>query len=177
MKQFSFTFFPELTTDRLILRQLRTADIPAIYSLRSNKEINRLITRNIPQNKNEVLDFIVTCHQEFMNKNRVFWAMELKETKQLIGTIVYHKIFSKDSYAEIGYELDPKFHRNGYMNEAMQATLNFGIERMKLNVIEAFTHQNNRASIALLEKHQFVLQVKRRCKHVKNNRIFRLENK
>ena len=177
MKQFSFTLFPEITTDRLILRQLRTADVAAIYTLRSNEEINRLITRNIPKNNDEASDFIAVCHQEFTNKNRVFWAMELKETKQVIGTIVYHNISLEDSYAEIGYELDPTFHKNGFMSEAMQAVLDFGIERMELKTIEAFTHQNNLASITLLEKNQFVFQAKRRCQHVKNNRIFRRENK
>jgi len=177
VKQFSFTLFPKLTTDRLILRQLREEDVAAIYRLRSNEKINRLITRNIPKNNDEVSDFIAVCHQEFTNKNRVFWAMELKETKQVIGTIVYHKISLEDSYAEIGYELDPAFHKNGFMSEAMQVTLDFGMERMKLKVIEAFTHQNNLTSIALLEKHQFVLQTKRRCQHVENNRIFRRENK
>lgn len=161
----------------MTLRQLRTADVAAIYSLRTNEEINRLITRNTPKDKDEASDFISVCHQEFTNKNRVFWAIELKETKQLIGTIVYHRISLKDSYAEIGYELDPKFHKNGFMNEAMQATLDFGVEHMRLKVIEAFTHQNNLASIALLKKHQFVLQTKRRCQYVENNRIFRRENK
>ena len=80
----------------MTLRQLRTADVAAIYSLRTNEEINRLITRNTPKDKDEASDFISVCHQEFTNKNRVFWAIELKETKQLIGTIVYHRISLKD---------------------------------------------------------------------------------
>jgi len=177
VKPFSFTIFPVLTTDRLALRQLRTADVAAVYKLRTNEEINRLITRNVPKNKDEASDFIAVCYQEFIRGNRLFWAIELQDTKEVIGTIVYHNISLKDAYAEIGYELDPAFHKMGLMNESMQAVLDFGIERMQLNVIEAFTHQNNSASIALLEKNQFIVQPKRRDEHVENNRIFRRENK
>ena len=61
------------------------------------------------------------------------------------------------------------------MNEAMQKVISFGIKTMNLKVIEAFTHQNNIASIALLEKHNFVFQPERRDNGFENNRIFRLE--
>ena len=101
--------------------------------------------------------------------------MQLKETNELIGTIVYHRISLKDNYAEIGYEMNPKFHKKGFMNEAMRKAVSFGIKTMKLEIIEAFTHQNNIASIALLEKHNFVFQPERRDKGFENNRIFRLE--
>ena len=169
------TTFPELQTERLILRQLNTDDVKTIFELRSSEEINKLITRKIPKNIEEAAEFISICHQEFDKKNRIFWAMQLKETNELIGTIVYHNISLEKDYAEVGYELNPKFHKKGFMNEAMQKVISYGIKTMNLKVIEAFTHQNNMASIALLEKHNFVLQPKRRCEVVENNRIFRLE--
>lgn len=170
-----FSLFPELLTERLKLRQLNTEDVDAIYKLRSSEEVNKLITRKTPKNLEEAAEFISICHQEFENKNRIFWAMQLKETNEIIGTIVYHNILLDKNYAEIGYELNPKFIKKGFMYEAMQKVISFGIKTMNLKVIEAFTHQNNMASIALLEKHNFIFQPKRRCKVVENNRIFRLE--
>ncbi|MBL4568818.1 MAG: GNAT family N-acetyltransferase [Flavobacteriaceae bacterium] len=175
MKAFSFKAFPELTTERLILRQLKESDVAAIYGLRSNAEINRLITRKTPKNTKEAQDFITVCHQEFAKGNRIFWAMELKETKTVIGTIVFHRISLKDCYAEIGYELHPSFHKKGLMSEAMKCAVQFGIQQMKFNIMEAFTHQNNSPSIALLQKHQFVLQPERRDEGFENNRIFQLK--
>jgi len=167
--------FPELQTERLVLRQLKTNDVNAIFDLRSSEEVNKLITRKTPKNIEEAADFISVCHQEFEKQNRIFWAMVLKETNEVIGTIVYHKISLDTNYAEIGYELDPKFHKKVFMSEAMNAVLEFGISKMNLKVIEAFTHKNNIASIALLEKHLFVFQPKRRDEGVENNRIFRLD--
>jgi ribosomal-protein-alanine N-acetyltransferase len=174
MKPFSFTDFPEINTERLLLRQLNADDADAIFKLRSNTEINKLITRKTPKNTEEATEFIAVCQQEFKKQNRVFWAMQLKETKQVIGAIVFHKISLENEYAEIGYELHPAFHQKGFMNEAMQAVLEFGKTRMQLKTTEAFTHQNNKASIALLEKHHFVFQPKRRDEGFENNRIWKL---
>ncbi|MDG1039647.1 MAG: GNAT family N-acetyltransferase [Polaribacter sp.] len=168
--------FPELQTERLFLRQLNTDDVNPIFELRSSKEVNKLITREIPKDLEEATEFINICYQEFEKQNSVFWVMQLKETNELIGTIVYHNISLDKDYAEIGYELNAKFYKKGFMNEAIQKVISFGIKTMSLKVIEAFTHQNNIASIALLEKHNFVYQPDRRDKGFENNRIFKLIN-
>ncbi|MBL4642048.1 MAG: GNAT family N-acetyltransferase, partial [Flavobacteriaceae bacterium] len=107
MQEFSFTDFPELTTKRLVLRQLTFDDKKAIFRLRSNKEINELIERETPKNLNQAEGFIQVCLDEFENKNRVFWAMVLEDSNQLIGTIVFHKVDLENNYAEIGYEMNP----------------------------------------------------------------------
>lgn len=167
--------FPSLTTERLTLRQLRFDDTNAIFRLRSSKEINKLISRETPKTLNDAKAFIQVCHQEFEKEHRIFWAMQLENPKQLIGTIVFHKIDLENKYAEVGSELNPDFQGNRFMSEAMKTVIEFGKTILKLKTIEAFTHQNNSASIALLEKHQFGLQPERREKGFENNRIFRLE--
>lgn len=176
MKQFSFTNFPEINSKRLLLRQLNSDDVFAIFKLRTNKEINKLISRKLPNKLEDAAEFIATCHQEFKKQNRIFWAIELKETKEVIGTIVFHNISLENEYAEIGYELNPKFQQKGFMNEAIKEVISFGFNKMKLKTIEAFTHKNNIASITLLEKHLFVFQPERKCKSVIDNRIFKLVN-
>ena len=62
------------------------------------------------------------------------------------------------------------------MSEALQTVLEFGIKKLHLKTIEAFTHKNNIASKALLEKHHFKFQPNRRCKVYSFNRIWRLDN-
>jgi len=168
-----FTSFPKLKTERLTLRELSFNDIKAVFDLRSSKEINKLITRKTPAYLEEAKEFISVCHSEFKNQNRVFWAMEFN--KEVIGTIVFHNISLKDNYAEIGYELNPKFQQKGFMSEAINAVLEFGKTKMKFKTIEAFTHKNNIPSITLLEKYNFVLIPERKCKTVDDNRIYKLE--
>ncbi|MGB0879856.1 MAG: GNAT family N-acetyltransferase [Polaribacter sp.] len=173
MKEFSFLTFPILKTERLTLRALTFDDVESIFELRSSKEVNKLITRKTPKNLEDAKEFISVCHQEFTNKNRIFWAIEFN--KKIIGTIVLYRISSETEYAEIGYELFPTYHQKGFMSEAMTAVLKFEAEHLKLKTIEAFTHKNNMASRSLLEKHHFVFQPTRREKGFENNRIFKLE--
>ena len=171
---FDFTLFPNLKTERLILRELNFKDIQAVFDLRSNKEINKLISRKTPTNLENAKEFIEVCLSEFKKGNRVFWAMEFD--KKVIGTIVYHNILIEKNYAEIGYELNPDFQQKGLMSEAMKVVIEFGKTKMNFKTIEAFTHKNNIPSITLLEKHNFVLIPNRKCKSVIDNRIFKLEN-
>jgi ribosomal-protein-alanine N-acetyltransferase len=166
--------FPELSTERLTLRQLSSKDKREIFKLRSNKEVNKLITRETPKNLNDADAFIQTCLDEFENGNRIFWAMALENTNQIIGTIVFHNINLENSYAEIGYELNPDFQNEGFMSEAMKTVLDFGKTTLELKTVEAFTHQNNNASITLLENHQFVLEEEDEDDLFGDNRVFSL---
>lgn len=174
MQEFSFIDFPELTTERLTLRQLSFDDKKAIFRLRSNRDVNQFIERDTPKNLNQAEGFIQTCLDEFENKNRVFWAIISDDYNQLIGTIVFHNINLEDNYAEIGYEMNPDYQDEGYMTEAMESVLEFGKNSMELKTIEAFTHHNNSASIALLEKYNFELQSERKDENVEDNRIYSL---
>lgn len=166
------TIFPELSTERLTLRQLSFKDKRTIFKLRSNKEVNKLIVRDTPKNLSDADSFIQTCLDEFEKGNRIFWAIQNQESNQIIGTIVYHNINAENNYAEIGYELNPDFQNEGFMHEAMATVLEYGKSILKLNTIEAFTHQNNTASITLLQKHQFILDDE---DLFDDNTIFRLD--
>ena len=169
------TNFPEISTERLILRQLSLNDRRDIFKLRSNKEVNRLITRESPKNLNGADAFIQSCLDGFENQNRVFWAIQFKEDNQIIGSIVFDKINSENSYTEIGYELNPDYHQEGIMTEAMKPVLEFGKSTMNLKTIEAYTHQNNTASIALLEKYAFILDADKKDESSEDTNIFRLD--
>ncbi|WBX74351.1 GNAT family N-acetyltransferase [Tenacibaculum pacificus] len=169
------TIFPELSTERLTLRQLSLKDKRAIFKLRSNKSINKLITRETPKNLNDAEAFIQTCLDGFETENCVFWAIQLAKTNTIVGTIDLHAIDLENSYAEISYELNPDYQKEGFMDESMKTVLEFNTDTLQLKTIEAFTHQNNSDSTALLEKHQFILQSDRKDDLFEDNHIFRLD--
>jgi ribosomal-protein-alanine N-acetyltransferase len=146
-----------------------------VYLLRTNKKINKLISRKIPQSITETTKFIAELNNRFEDRKNIFWVIVSKEYNQVIGSIGYQNFNNDFSYAEIGYELHPDLHKKGFMNESCEAVLNFGLHTMNLKIIEAFTHKDNEASKALLKKHQFVFQIKRREKGFENNRIFTLK--
>jgi [ribosomal protein S5]-alanine N-acetyltransferase len=173
MNSFSFETFPTLKTERLILRELTFSDVGVVFDLRSSKEINKFVGTKLVENNDEAKDFIIKCNDLYKVKNRVLWGIEYQ--KKIIGTIVLHNISLNEKYGEIGYKLKPEFQKKGIMSEALKKILNFGIEKMNLKIIEAYTHKNNISSIALLEKHNFIFQKERKCKVYDFNRIFKLK--
>ena len=167
-----FLNFPILKTSRLLLRNATLADTNAIFELRSSEEINKFIATKRIKNKLEASNFILLCNFLFIQKKRIFWLLEFKT--QVIGSIVLHNISLKNKYAEIGYKLKPEFQHKGFMSEALQEIIDFSFKKMLLIEIEAFTHKNNLASIALLQKHLFVLQKNKIDYKVINNQIWQL---
>ena len=167
--------FPNLDSERLVLRAITSTDKIAIFKLRTNKAINVFIQRDTPKNLNEADGFIQTCLEEFEKKRRIFWGIRLKESYELIGSIVFHQINSNQRYAEIGYEIHPDYQQDGYMSEALNTVLDYGKHILKLKTIEAFTHQNNVASIALLKRYGFSLSETKEDPIIAENRVFVLD--
>jgi ribosomal-protein-alanine N-acetyltransferase len=170
---FNFIPFPVLETERLTLRALELNDAKAIFGLRTNKEVNTFITRTLLNNLSETRAFIDRISNSIANNTGVFWVLESKDTAELIGTVGLRNFEIEEDYAEIGYDMHPDFQENGYMSEAFKAILNFAAKQMDLKFIEAFTHKENNASVALLEKFNFELQPDRKDANVEENHIYR----
>jgi ribosomal-protein-alanine N-acetyltransferase len=171
---FNFTPFPVLETERFTLRALDLNDAKAIFGLRTNKEVNTYIKRTMLNNLSEARAFIDSISNSVANNTSVFWVLESKDTAELLGTVGLRNFDIEEDYAEIGYDMHPDFQENGYMSEAFKAILNFSAKQMGLKFIEAFTHKDNNASVALLEKYNFELQPDRKDVDFEDNRVYRL---
>ena len=171
---FNFTPFPVLETERLTLRALELNDAKALFGLRTNKEVNTFITRTRLNNLSETRALIDSISNSIANNTRIFWVLESKDTAELLGPIGLNNFETEEDYAEIGYDMHPDFQENGYMSEAFKVILNFAAKQMDLKFIEAFTHKDNNASVALLEKYNFELQPDRKDVGFEDNRVYRL---
>lgn len=172
---YNFTPFPILETERLTLRALNLDDAKAIFGLRTNKDVNEFIDRKTPRNLSEARAFIDLISKLALTNKGIFWVLESKSNHQLMGTIGLRNFEDEENYAEIGYEIDPAYQQKGFMSEAFKEILNFGFTELELGTIEAFTHKNNSASIALLKQQKFILDPERRDEGFENNRSYRLK--
>jgi len=175
--KYSFTPFPELKTERLLLRQLTEADSHDIFFLRTDGGVNRYIERPRPENINDARDFILKTNNGIKQNEMIDWAITLKDAHNLIGTICLWN-FSKDkTRAEVGFELKPEYQGRGIMNEALEIILEFGFKTIALASIDAFTHKDNISSIKLLKKNNFEQNTKLIDKENSNNIIFTITSK
>ena len=165
-----------ITSQRLILRSLLKTYVDSIFVLRSSPIVNKYIARDLEIDKNDAMAFIEKI-LGVENKGNEYWAIQLKGNKTCIGTICLWNFSEDRKMAEVGYDLLPEFHKKGIMHEALQSILSYGFHNLKLDVIEAYTHKGNTASINLLNKNDFVFQPGMKDEGFPNNIFFKLIKK
>ena len=155
MENLNFTPFPDLETQRLHLRQLKKEDANEIFILRSDESVNKFLDRQKAKTIEDALQHIDKINTGINNNENIQWAITLKDTPVLIGTISLWNIVKENDCAEIGYELLPQFQRKGIMQEALSKVLVYVFENLKFKTIEAWLNTDNLRSIKLLEKNNF----------------------
>ena len=155
----NFKPFPILKTERLVLRQLTQYDKSAIFKLRSDARVNKYLDRSQPHHLDEVIAFINKINKGIERNESVYWAISLQNSDELIGTICLWNFSNDQLTAELGYELNPNFQRQGFMNEAIKHVIQYAFEIIGIKVIDAYTHKDNESSIKTLVKNGFTWQV------------------
>jgi ribosomal-protein-alanine N-acetyltransferase len=153
----NFSRFPELTTKRLVLREINVADAALIHELRSDEVTNALIDREHSSGVEDALLFIDRIKNNVRRNESVYWIICFENTSDLIGTVGYWNFDQPNETAEIGYELLAGFRNLGIMSEVLPRIIKFGFEQMKLKSITACTTEQNTRSVRLLEKFGFRL--------------------
>ena len=177
--EMKFNPFPEITTDRLVLRKIEESDFEIILFLRTDVTVTKYIVRpenRKTKNKADAIKFIKEINENDSNNHSFSWGINLKNNPKIVGTICLWN-FSKDKKtAEVGYDLHPEFHKKGIMNEALKSVLNFGFNKLDLSKVEAFTHKENESSIKLLRNNNFQVNKTRIDEENRNNIIFEIEH-
>ena len=157
MLNLQFEPFPELHTQRLILRELTLSDAPELFYLRSNKQVMKYIDRE-PQKTVEETETFINFLQETQKKtDALLWVIALKENPAvMIGNIGYWRMQKEHYRAEIGYMLHHDYWQKGIMKEVIKPVLQYGFKTMNLHSIEANINPANIASQVLLESIGFL---------------------
>ena len=150
----TFKAFPELRTNRLILRQLTVADAEWYLEHSSRKEIVQGQGLPAPKGMMEARKELQLSFMDlFKNREGFGWGIEKKGEGSLIGSCGYYKWLKPEGrQAEIGFDLDSLYWGQGIMAEALTAIIDFGFQKMKLNRIELLVMPRNERSIKLASK-------------------------
>jgi RimJ/RimL family protein N-acetyltransferase len=142
-----------LITSRLVLRKFKPADADRVRQLAGDKAIART-TLSIPHPyKKGVADtWIKSLKKQTADKRNVVWAVTLKATKELIGSISLKDVNVRHQRAEIGYWIGRPYWNQGYATEAAQAVLHCGFTQLKLKRIFGHHFANNPASGRIMQK-------------------------
>lgn len=157
MLEVNFSPFPELTTTRLLLRKLASADAEQLLTLRSEEKVMKYIGKKPMENIDEANAFITLINDNVSNNSGINWAITLKEEPgKLLGVIGLWRIMKEHYRAEIGYMLLPEHWRKGITKEAILKVIDYGFKELKLHSIQGNISAINIASAKTLESTGFV---------------------
>ena len=144
--------FPQLFTQKLILRKIQIEDVPALVKYANNKKISEnVLNLPYPYQEPDAVFRISYVVQGFKKKARYVFAIILKERQELIGEISLH-MDNIYHVAQLGYWVGEPFWNQGIASEAVAAMLQFGFETLNLDFIYATCNEQNKASAKVLEK-------------------------
>lgn len=147
-----FNDLPTIETPRLRLRKLTLKDAENMFSYCSNEEVAKYVTWDRHETIDNTIDFIMFVLEQYQSKKIAPWAIEVKETNEMVGTIDFVSWSTHHHHAEIGYALSQQYWGKGMIPEAATALLTFGFENMNLERIEARCFVENTASAKVMEK-------------------------
>lgn len=175
----NFTPFPTLSTDRLILRQLKSSDDVDVFLHRLDPVTNTYLDNFRHTSIEQTQAFIERVQNEIAENRTILWVITEKGNDKFLGTVCFWNIVKEEDKAETGYTLDSNFHGKGYMHEALEKIIDYGFNTMKLKTIEAYTRHDNEPSIRLLRRNNFHQDSSRKAEKEKgeNRVVFILESK
>ena len=156
--EFDFRDFPELVSERLLLRSLQPTDANEIFALRSDDNVNKYIERKKATSIEDAYRFIEMIAKNVSNNETLLWAIELKQTHAFAGTVLLWNINKEKDEIELGYELLPAYHGKGIMQEAIEVVLRFAFDSLKFSSVVAIAHKENIPSLKVLQRNNFELK-------------------
>ncbi|WP_136482103.1 GNAT family N-acetyltransferase [Cognatitamlana onchidii] len=148
----------EIETERLILRDMREADLEGMFELDSDPRVHKYLGNRPFTNKASSLAVIRGVINQYHERGIGRWVAIEKESGDFIGWSglrlnIEFNMNGFTKYYDLGYRLIPRYWGKGYATESGKAALAYAFKTMKLKRLYATTHIDNQAS------HQALLKI------------------
>ncbi|SNR38621.1 GNAT family N-acetyltransferase [Flavobacterium sp. ov086] len=156
-----FKNFPQLQTDRLILRNIENTDVNLIHKLHSDEVVNAFVGRDNSSTLQKAQDYILKMQNLIEQNKCIYWIISFKESNDLIGSICLWNFDLENEIVEIGYEMLSEFQGKGIMSEAIKKVIEYAFGEIQAKTITAFPSSDNINSVAMLKKMNFEFEDKK----------------
>ncbi|NUU64413.1 GNAT family N-acetyltransferase [Paenibacillus agri] len=140
-------------TARLLFRDWEEADLEPFSRLNADEEVMTFFPKTL--SFKETTAFYQSIISEFTECGFGLYAVEVKEQKEFIGFIGFHKAtFEADvtPCVEIGWRLKKEAWGKGYATEGAAACLQYGFNTLGFSDIYSFTADVNTPSKNVMQK-------------------------
>jgi [ribosomal protein S5]-alanine N-acetyltransferase len=168
------TEFPNITTDRLLLRQIVDSDIDNIFKGLSHPDIIKYYGVNFQtlEATKEQMTFYADLES---NETGIWWAVCSLDGKTFYGAGGLNSLSKEHKKAEIGFWLLTGFWGQGIMKEAMPLICNYGFDKLGLHRIEGFVETNNGNCKTAMAKLDFRHEGTMKDCEIKNGKFISLD--
>lgn len=141
-----------LETERLILREWHERDADEYLELYQNPDVENAgakICENIKESL-ESIRSLISCQES--------WAVALKESGKVVGSIFLSDINRHDRYKELEYVISGHYQNKGYATEAVKQVLKYAFTELDLLVVAVCHYPLNIQSKRVIEKCGFTYE-------------------
>src|SRR5690554_434560 len=115
----NFYPFSVIETRNLLLRRIQHKDIDDIFQIRKDDRMNEYTDTKPDKSIEETKDYIKKMNKGVDAGKWFIWAIEYKQTKNVIGIISIWNINIGQKIGELGYGISPHYQGKGLMREAL----------------------------------------------------------
>lgn len=142
--------YPEIKTERLVLRPLDISDLESMHEYASDQE-NTMYMCHLPRTIEETAEFLSSVTKEWRKDMPRFYEFAIELDGILIGSISVYLSDNHDS-GDLGWIINKKYWHNGYATEAAMALKDFVLNILQVKRLTANCDYRNTASSRVMEK-------------------------
>ena len=152
-----------IETERLLLRELTQADLPAVCDTLQNDEVRRVYEHDFTGE--EAAAWIDRQRARYERYGFGLWAVILKENRELIGQCgITMQEWEGRRVPEIGYLFAKHYWHRGYATEAAAACREYAFRELGLPEVYSIIRENNLPSQKVARRNGMTV-VGRQIKH------------
>lgn len=146
----------QILTERLLLRNLTEADAQDVFEYSKNPNVGP----NAGWKPHESIEETKEIMQAIFLEQESVFGIILSESGKVIGSVGLLPDPKRefDKAMMIGYALGEKYWNKGYMTEAVKAVINYGFEKLGLELISCNCYPFNEGSKRVIKKCGFRLE-------------------
>jgi ribosomal-protein-alanine N-acetyltransferase len=168
------TEFPELKTDRLLLRQFNENDLENVFKGLSHPDIIQYygVSYQTLEDTKEQMKFFADLE---LTGTGIWWAVCSPDNQTFYGAGGLNNLSKAHKKAEIGFWLLTDFWGKGIMTEAMPLICDYGFEHLGLHRIEGFVETDNANCKSAMAKLKFQHEGTMQDCEIKDGRFISLD--
>jgi len=142
-----------IDTERLVIRPLRESDVDGAHRVYGDPEVMRYVGADgLPRTREESAAGVARMMQGQRTNGFSLWAVELRETGEMIGVCGVVHVDGAGPDVELVYEFQRSAWGQGYATEAARACLAAALGPLGLRRVVALAYPENAPSIRIMQK-------------------------